>query len=334
MGSSLVPGRERPRAYAGSTEDLVVRPFVQKVSATSMVEKLIRDVWKVIGPRTRTDLLAETFDEWFFGGDLLEGLSSSCRFIFNAADLTTGVRFGFERDVFGDYVLGLRETAGSGLRLTDAVAASAAFPGAFPPVVLRKFDFPCADGRTAKLLDGGAYDNMGLEPLDDLNRRSRPEHLRDACLVALNAGGVFRTGGYGRIPLVRDLQRANSLLYRQSGRPARTDDGRALPCLGANTGRREKPPWARRGVLFGLATTLKQGDAAKWRERRPEPCGKFIAELAKTETSFNQLLAGALRAPALPRLVACRRDALAIPPGAAPRRPAVSAGPRRMTPAA
>jgi NTE family protein len=268
-------------------ENSAIRPLVQRISGASMAEALLRRAWRIVGPRTRTDLLADTFDAWFFGGRLLEDLSPNCRFIFNAADLTTGVRFGFERDVFGDYVLGQRITAGSGLRLADAVAASAAFPGAFPPVVLRRFDFPCSNRRTAKLLDGGAYDNMGLEPLDDLNRRNRPEHLRDACLVALNAGGVFRTGRYGRIPLVRDLQRANSLLYRQSVvLRARTMVERFQAWEQSPS--EEKPPWARRGVLFGLATTMKEGHAAEWRERRPEPSKDFIADLARTETSFNR----------------------------------------------
>src|SRR5439155_8923985 len=113
--------------------------------------------------------------------------SPSCRFVFNAADLTTGVRFGLERDVFGDYVLGRRVTNGSRLRLADAVAASAAFPGAFAPLLL-DYEFPCEDGRVPKLLDGGAYDNLGLEVVDDLPRAVNG--LPQAFLVAINAGGL------------------------------------------------------------------------------------------------------------------------------------------------
>jgi hypothetical protein len=37
-----------------------------------------------------------------------------------------------------------------------------------------------------------------------------------AVLVCLNAGGLLRPGRYGKVPIVRDLARANSLLYRQS----------------------------------------------------------------------------------------------------------------------
>jgi NTE family protein len=268
-------------------EEHVVRPFVERISGASMARAMFGSMWRTVGRRTRTDLLADTLDEWFFAGRLLEQVSPRCRFIFNAANLTTGVRFGFERDVFGDYVLGRRETAESGLRLAQAVAASAAFPGAFPPVLLSEFAFPCSKGRTAKLLDGGAYDNMGLEPLDDLNRQDRPEQLRDACLVVLNAGGVFRTGSYGRLPIVRDLQRTNSLLYRQSVvLRTRAMVERFQAWERAPQG--DKPPWARRGVLFGLATTMREGDAAEWRQGRPEPSEQLVAELAKTKTSFDR----------------------------------------------
>jgi len=268
-------------------EKHLVRPFVERISGASMARTMIGGLWRVVGRRTRTDLLADTLDEWFFAGRLLEQISPSCRFIFNASNLTTGVRFGFERDVFGDYVLGPLTTAGRSLRLAQAVAASAAFPGAFAPVVLSEFTFPCANGRTATLLDGGAYDNMGLEPLDDLNRRKNPEHLRDACLVVANAGGVFRTGSFGGLPFVKNLQRTNSLLYRQSVvLRTRTMVERFQAWERAPEG--EKPPWARRGVLFGLATTMREGDAAEWRQGRPEPSKEFLVDLAKTETSFDQ----------------------------------------------
>lgn len=34
--------------------------------------------------------------------------------------------------------------------------------------------------------------------------------------MALNSGGLLNIGGYGRLPVVAELMRANSLLYRQS----------------------------------------------------------------------------------------------------------------------
>ncbi len=264
---------------AGFTPDavdrLIVGPAVQTVSTKSLTSELIKSLWRIIGPRTRTNLLADELNAWFFHDRLLEKLPADCRFIFNAANVTTGVRFGFERDVLGDWVLGRAPTVGTGLRVADAVAASAAVPGAFAPQVIKEVTFPCANGRAAKLVDGGAYDNMGLEPLDD---------LPTVFLIALNAGGVFRTGLYGGIPIIKDLQRANSLLYRQStALRMRSMVERFQATEEATHEGRPPPTWGRLGVLFGLATTLKA--TPEWLEGRPEH-PEWREELAEVHTSF------------------------------------------------
>lgn len=255
----------------------VIGPFVRAISTRSLSSEVIRNVWRVIGPTTRTDLLASELDTWFFRGHLLQDLPSGCRFIFNAANVTTGVRFGFERDVVGDWVMGRAPTRGTGLRVAQAVAASAAVPGALAPFEIRSVPFPCADGATAKLVDGGAYDNMGLEPLDDL-----PE----VCLVAVNAGGIFRTGNYGGVPIIRDLKRGNALLYRQSTvLRMRSMVERFKAWEAARDKGEDPPPWGRLGVLFGLATTVDATDEwAQGREEHPE----WRDELTRLPTSFSR----------------------------------------------
>ncbi len=256
-------------------DEFVIDPFVARVSRQSLTLTLFRNAWRLVGPQTRTHLLAHTFEKWFFAGRL-EDLPSECRFVFNAANLATGVRFGFERDVFGDYVMGRRVTAGSGLRLADAVAASAAVPGLFAPLKLDRFTFPCSDGRTASLVDGGAYDNSGLEVID---------RLAGAFLVAINAGGLFRTGKTGRIPLVRDLSRANSLLYRQStGLRRREMVERFQEYERARRAGEAPRSWGRQGVLFGLATTVEDA-SPEWVDGRPHDEALRL-ELALLKTSF------------------------------------------------
>jgi NTE family protein len=157
-------------------------------------------------------------------------------------------------------------------------------PGAFAPFAVRNVTFPCSGGIVPKLLDGGAYDNMGLEPLDD---------LADVCLVAVNAGGVFATGTYGGLPIIRDLKRSEGLLYRQTT---------ALRLRGmverfkAFEEAREKgippPTWARLGAVFGLATTLDATE--EWLEGRPEHDERRI-ELARLPTTFSSLDADVCR---------------------------------------
>lgn len=240
----------RERGFtAAAFDELVIRPVASRVTARSLKMKLIRNVWRAAGRRNRTDVLAWAFDDWFLEGYRLEALDPGCRWIFNAANLTTGARFGFERDVVGDYVVGLASTAGTGLRVAQAVAASAAVPGAFAAMRIRGVDFPCGARGTPALLDGGAYDNTGLEAMDS-NR------YRDVFTIALNAGGVFVTGGYGKVPLVRDLARSNSLLYRQSTSLRTRWMVDRFQAWERAADASERPPSARRGVLFGLASSI------------------------------------------------------------------------------
>ena len=191
----------------------VLEPLVAKVARRSLEWKLLRNAWRIVGRRTRTQLLADAFDDWWFGGRRLSALPHGVRWIVNAANVTTGVRFAFERDVVGDYVIGYVSTSSTGLRLAEAVASSAAVPGALAPFVVRGLDFPCQNGREVKLLDGGAYDNSGLGALEAV---TAPHDGVTPCIVGINAGGLFRTGRYGGIPVLRDLTRAEALLYRQS----------------------------------------------------------------------------------------------------------------------
>ncbi len=153
---------------AEALDELIIKPFIGRVSTRSLTTKLLVNMWRALGIRSRTDVLAWALDRWFFSGLLLEELPNQVRWTFNAANVTTGVRFGFETDTLGDYVIGLAPTAGSEIRVAHAVAASAAVPGFFAPYRINSVRFPCQGDGEVKLLDGGVYDNMGLEVVDSL----------------------------------------------------------------------------------------------------------------------------------------------------------------------
>lgn len=275
-----------------AVDELVVEPVVEQVSTRSLKGELVRGLWRTLGPMTRTELLALRLDEWFFHGTGLAELDPEVRWIFSAANLTTGVRFTFERDVFGDYAIGLARTEGAGLKLSLAVAASAAVPGAFPPVVLQRAHFPCATDDPA-LLDGGTYDNTGLEAIDG-------ERYRNAFLLVLNAGGLLRPGMYGHVPVIRDLARANSLLYRQStALRTRAMVERFRRGGSAEPGGGEVPQGARKGILVDLATDFPAGSPGMvdlWREAFPERRTYQGRDLALVPTVFDRLDARLCRA--------------------------------------
>lgn len=273
---------------AESFDRSVIDPLTERVTAGSLKGKLIRNAWRAALTKTRTDVLAWAFDDWFFDGFPLADLDPEVRWIFNAANMTTGVRFGFERDVVGDYVTGLTPTEETGLPVSLAAATSAAVPGAFAPVKLKNVQFPCRHGKDIQLLDGGVYDNTGIEAIDS-------ERYRDVFTISLGAGGVLVTGGYGKVPIVKELSRANSLLYRQS-RALRTRQmvdrfqaGATVPAGQA------LPVGARRGVLFGLATTVRLNPPVPTPEykdfvaRYPEHRDYDGKDLAFVPTVFDKL---------------------------------------------
>ena len=278
----------RERGFStDAVDELVIDPFVRRISRRSLKVSLVLGIWRTVGPSNRTDLLARRFDDWFFHGLELEQLDPQVRFIVNAANLVSGTRFTFERDVVGDYTVGLVPTAGTGIRLSTAAAASAAVPGAFAPLRLRNVEFPCGTEPPA-LLDGGAYDNSGLEAIDS-------DRYRESFVVSLNSGGLLRPGAYGKIPLVRELARSNSLLYRQSTALRtrwmvdRFERAASVP-LGAPL-----PPGTRRGVLTGLATQFPDpagaddGRLGEWRAAHHEVVEHDGQHLATVPTVFDEI---------------------------------------------
>ena len=116
----------------------------------------------------------------------------------------------------------------------------------------------------------------------------------------MNAGGVFVTGAYGKFPLVRDLARATSLLYRQSTTlRTRAMVGRFLAWQATPPGGVPGPD-ARRGVLFGLATEIGDTDrgnpafsefVARFPEHRTFVDDGIERDLAFVPTVFDQLSA-------------------------------------------
>jgi len=264
-------------------DELVTVPIVAHVTSSSFTAMLTRHAWRALVPgRTRTHVLERCLDRRFFDHTLLSELPTGCWFEFNAANVATGARFRFNRDVAGDYVVGSAAVAGTDLRVATAVAASAAVPGPFPPLVITGLPFACGDHHQVRLVDGGAYDNLGLEPLS-----KRPELF----LVALNAGGLFHTDNAAsrlRIPVVSNLLRANALLYRQVS---------SLRSRGVIEGLMGSSPLDavdRSGIFVTLSTRFDRLDndelrrVNEWRSAAEEQSEAERKVLAATSTSFGR----------------------------------------------
>lgn len=122
---------------------------------------------------TRLDKLAETYDRDLFFDKTLSDLQNGPRIYLNATNLATGNMFffvaggGLETEL-GEHELGQADA--SDIKISTAVAASSAFPPAYPPLQLGQDAFPSDQVDYVTLTDGGVYDNLGMNPLLRLER--------------------------------------------------------------------------------------------------------------------------------------------------------------------
>lgn len=146
-----------------------------------------------------SELVEEAYREQLFGSADLQALPDRPRFVINATNCASGVCFRFSKPYAGDYLIGM--ITKPTFRISQAVAASSAFPPVLSPVVITIPDptrFERWQGadlyeheeyrRRLVLTDGGVYDNLGLEPI----------WKRYRTLLVSDAGAPFeRTGATG-----------------------------------------------------------------------------------------------------------------------------------------
>lgn len=200
--------------------------------------------------------------------------------IFGATELYSGLTFRFQYSALftakqktnNSYLIGNGNVSIAAhyarqLRLGDIAAASSCFPAGFEPLVLPD-DFlpgradasilrlgnPGGAGRTTRvaLLDGGIYDNQGMESLllaNERNARHRQNpHLSPAQAKLLAPSTLY---------LVADVSGPKQGIYPAPGPGPGDDNSPTLPRLGT---------YLLGGVaaLFALAALLARGDHPFW----------------------------------------------------------------------
>ena len=124
----------------------------------------------VAAARVYRDLFTATLGDVQKSADHLEEIS------FNATDMRNGLAFRFVKTAnphvhSGNREMPIPDEIAATLRLSDIVAASACFPGAFEPIVF-PHDFGVDSDRHVTLMDGGIYDNQGIDSLLLVRSRS------------------------------------------------------------------------------------------------------------------------------------------------------------------
>jgi NTE family protein len=158
--------------------------------------------WNLHRSHTTVEALARRYERGLTSLRLAE-LPVRPDFLFLATDMAYGVSWVFSRERMGDYRAGYRLTPPD-FPLARAVAASACFPPLFGPMRMRR-----DDGVDLRLTDGGAYDNMGLEPV----------WKSHAVVLVSDAGGLFTAqsdrGLSWRIPRYQGIQENQARALRK-----------------------------------------------------------------------------------------------------------------------
>ena len=275
----------RTRGFTSAAfDELVTVPLLRIVTRRSLQRELAIRSWQALGPwRSRTDLLARRLAATLFGRTQLNELPTGTWFEISAANLTAGTRFRFTQDLVGDYITGSKATAGLGLRVADAVAWSCAVPGPFNTAIMDDLSLPCqAEVGVPELVDGGVYDNLGADAL-----KVRDE-MPDLFCIVVNAGGSFDPSPRaGRVPLIGDLWRANSVLYQQVA---------SLRSRGLLDEFKSQDPNRLDGCLFTLRSPHPRDvpapnveALADFVDRNPPEPDDGLAELANYPTSLKRV---------------------------------------------
>ncbi|HEV7499185.1 MAG TPA: patatin-like phospholipase family protein, partial [Vicinamibacteria bacterium] len=187
-------GRPLPREAWDREVQGRLRAFTRKDARTAPLLKRLLP-WNLWSADATVDALAARFERGLTRLRLAS-VPSRPEFLFLATDLAYGVAWVFSRGWMGDYQAGYSAPPPE-LSLGRAVAASACFPPLFGPLRLRLDPSLLKGGSAARgeerdrcvaglrLTDGGAYDNMALEPV----------WKNHAVVLVSDAGGLFSGRG-------------------------------------------------------------------------------------------------------------------------------------------
>jgi NTE family protein len=147
----------------------VVAPLRSLAGTTIDVQAILLGL---LLPGRISDRVAAAYRRHLFGTATLQDLPDRPRFVINATSVQSGVLWRFSKRYMRDYRVG--EVRNPTVRLSQAVAASSAFPPVLSPMRLPLDPAAFTPGSGADLQhppftnrailsDGGVYDNLGLE---------------------------------------------------------------------------------------------------------------------------------------------------------------------------
>jgi NTE family protein len=224
-GGSLAAAKlaaEWPSASIGGAQNFI--RVVEAPMREAIAERNVRNIWlsrsvrgRGVGRGGRGIVLGEVLCEELGLPREIADLPPGPRIIFTSTCLQTGRAFRFARAFTGSWDYGYVEPTPAGVPLGTALAASAAFPFTFTVVQLptQRLRLPKSPPPLVTLVDGGVYDNLGLEWFQG-GGSGRPEETKAAgFILVINASGVLSRPS-GNLGAGRALLRDINVQYSQT----------------------------------------------------------------------------------------------------------------------
>lgn len=212
------PDLEAAGFTAAAFDEHVSGPFLEVVTRKNLRNRGVGR-WMVarVAPKRRRlgSSLGVTMSKHLLRAQRVADLPGGVQVVLTSTDLASGRAFRVSQGFSGSWEFGYVKTPPT-LSLSLAIAASTAVPFLFPPVHLRTAGLGLKDAPPElSLVDGGVYDNLGLEWFQGWDR-GRPDAARPCdFILAVDASGPLRTAAR-RFGWARSLLRSQSAQYAQT----------------------------------------------------------------------------------------------------------------------
>jgi NTE family protein len=202
--------------------DKIDEPFRSTVTSKNLRRRWMLGSVAGVVPFTggRGGAYARTLAHNLYDHDRVVDLPANPAFIFTSTDMSKGRAFRIAPGFVGSYDYAYIEPTPTSISLGKAVAASAAFPPSLTVVNLKTkgLPFPKPAPPTLSLVDGGVYDNLGLEWFQGNDEESvRPVSAPEErpFTIVTNASGLFAEKNR-RFWSLASIGRDLSIQYQQS----------------------------------------------------------------------------------------------------------------------
>jgi len=196
----------------------VEEPFHRAVAETNMRNEAIgRWAKRHVSLRglSRGSAMGDVLVEHLLDAGRVVDLDPMLQVILTSTDCATGRAFRVSRDFIGSWDFGYQPVPES-LGLGASVAASTAVPMLFPPVHIHTDRFGLRNPPPVlSLVDGGVYDNLGLEWFQGWDVGRPPAAREVDFVIVVDASGPFKRSDK-RLGTARAVLRSRDIQYVQS----------------------------------------------------------------------------------------------------------------------